>query len=53
MDLCEFEDSLVYKATSRRVKAVQRNSILKKTTNNQNKTKQKTKFAAVEDADHA
>ena len=42
MDLCEFEDSLVFKASSRKARAVaQRNSVLKKQkqNNDNNKTK--------------
>ena len=38
MDLCEFKTRLVYRVSSRSVRATQRNPVLKKT--KQNKTKQ-------------
>jgi hypothetical protein len=43
VDLCEFEDSLVYRVSSRTARATQRNPVSKKKSKNkkQNKTKQK------------
>jgi hypothetical protein len=43
VDFCEFEGSLVYKASSRRVKTTQRNPVLKNSNQNNQTNKLKTK----------
>jgi hypothetical protein len=47
MDLCEFEVSLFYRASSRTARATQKNPVLKQTKPNQKENKSKSKAYGV------